>query len=226
MQHPDGPAPRFGSCYFLLHPNVSQRSTYTYGGSQDDPPVKGTIEEFDDILAAIFNDAFFREYAIGEHDLTPTKFIEHLLYDLQRPFKDPSEGKASRNLNHYIEAQVHGEIDLIDDVEILVADPSFKGTQVGTILEDICLKYSIKLLWHMGYVMHADEVPSDYRGPSMPSLAKRIARNGFIDANVIGEAVNDLNRNQRLWRDRGTYEEVLQELKYMWHILVQFGVRR
>ncbi|MGQ7111171.1 DUF3626 domain-containing protein, partial [Escherichia sp. TWPC-MK] len=28
--HPDGPAPRFGSCYFLLSPKVSSRSTYTY----------------------------------------------------------------------------------------------------------------------------------------------------------------------------------------------------
>jgi Protein of unknown function (DUF3626). len=29
--------------------------------------------------------------------------------------------------------------------------------------------------------------------------------------------------NPELWSDRGDYEEMLQELKYMWHILVRFG---
>lgn len=40
--HPDGPAPRFGSCYFLLSPQVSYRSTYTYLDSHQDPKEKGT----------------------------------------------------------------------------------------------------------------------------------------------------------------------------------------
>ena len=50
MLHPDGPAPRFGSCYFLLSPKVSSRSTYTYLDSHQDPKEKGTYEEFDMIL--------------------------------------------------------------------------------------------------------------------------------------------------------------------------------
>ena len=41
MLHPDGPAPRFGSCYFLLSPKVSSRSTYTYLDSHQDPKEKG-----------------------------------------------------------------------------------------------------------------------------------------------------------------------------------------
>ena len=35
MLHPEGPAPRFGSCY--LSPKVSSRSTYTYLDSHQDP---------------------------------------------------------------------------------------------------------------------------------------------------------------------------------------------
>ena len=54
MLHPDGPAPRFGSCYFLLSPKVSYRSTYTYLDSHQDPKEKGTYEEFDMILAALW----------------------------------------------------------------------------------------------------------------------------------------------------------------------------
>lgn len=223
LLHPDGPSPRFGSCYFLLKPNASHRCTFTYGGSQDAPKEKGTYEELDDILSALFTDAFFRDYAIGEKDLTPKKLIDQLLYNLERPLEDPSKLAPHRNLNHFIETQVHGDIVLEDDVEILVADPSFKGTEIGNHLEQICIKYSIKLFWHMGFAMRAEEVPSDFRGPTMPSLAKRIARNGNIDASLIGNAVNDLKLNPDLWSDRGNYEEVLQELKYMWHVLVRYG---
>ena len=112
---------------------------------------------------------------------------------------------------------------LKEDVEALVADPSFKGTDVGKVLEEICLKYAIDLYWHIGFVLAVDEVPMDFRGSKMPSLARRIARNHCIDANIIGSAVVDLKCNPLSWSDRGTYEEVLQELKLLWHVLVRFG---
>lgn len=223
MLHPDGPAPRFGSCYFLLSPEVSYRSTYTYLDSHQDPKEKGTYEEFDIILAALLEEAFLRDFAIGERNLTPTRLIHHFLDGLEKPFTDPANKEPTRNLNHYIEAQVHGEISLKDDVEVLVADPSFKNTNVGRILEQICLKYSIDLYWHMGFELMVEEVPADYRGPSMPFLAKRIAQSNFIDANIIGSAVMDLKRNPVSWSDYGTYKEVLQELKLLWHVLVRFG---
>ncbi|MDF2720636.1 MAG: hypothetical protein K0Q59_311 [Paenibacillus sp.] len=221
--HPDGPSPRFGACYFLLDPEVSRRCTYTYGGSQDDPPEKGTYEEFDDIAAALFKDAFFRECAIGEKELTPQALMHHLLHRLEQPVGDLSRRQPGRNLNHYIEVQVHGDIDLCDDAAMLVADPSFQGTRAGAVLEQLCETYSIQLLWHMGFSLLAADVPADFRGPAMPSLAMRIARNGHVDANAIGEAVCELHRYPARWEDRGTHADVLQELKYMWHILVRYG---
>jgi hypothetical protein len=223
MLHPDGPTPRFGSCYFLLSPKVSYRSTYTYLDSHQDPKEKGTYEEFDIILAALLEEVFLRDFAIGERNLTPTRLIHHLLHNLEKPFMDPANKEPTRNLNHYIEAQVHGDISLKDDVEVLVADPSFKDTNVGRTLEQICLKYSIDLYWHMGFELMVEEVPMDYRGPSMPFLAKRIAQNNIIDANIIGSAVMELKRNPESWSDYGTYKEVLQELKLLWHVLVRFG---
>ena len=223
MLHPDGPAPRFGSCYFLLSPKVSYRSTYTYLDSHQNPKEKGTYEEFDLIMAALLEETFTREFSIGERNLTPVKWIHHLLFHLKKGMDDPANKEANRNLNHYIEAQIHGDLSLKEDVEVLVADPSFKGTHIGEILEKMCLKYSIQLFWHMGFVLKADEVPADFRGPTMPSLAKRIAQNQFIDANIIGTAVVDLRRNPISWSDRGTPEEVLQELKLLWHVLVRYG---
>lgn len=223
MLHPDGPAPRFGSCYFVLSPEASYRSTYTYLDSHQDPKEKGTYEEFDIILAALLEEAFLRDFAIGERNLTPARLINHLLVNLESPFMDPANKEPNRNLNHYLEAQVHGDISLKEDVEVLVADPSFKDTHVGRTMEQICLKYSIDLYWHMGFVLMVDEVPADFRGPSMTSLAKRIAQNNFIDANIIGSAVMDLKLNPVSWSDRGTYKEILQELKLLWHVLVRYG---
>ncbi|MEF3305592.1 DUF3626 domain-containing protein [Paenibacillus sp. GYB003] len=223
MLHPDGPAPRFGSCYFLLAPAVSRRCTYTYLDSHQDPKEKGTYEAFDLVLAALLKDAFFSDFAIGEKNAAPRKLIGHLLDRLDKPFPDPANRDAVRNLNHYIEAQVHGDISLEQDVEALVADPSFQDTPVGRTLEQLCLKYSIRLYWHMGFALAADDVPTDFRGPSMPSLAKRIARNGVIDASAIGAAAIDLKRDPDRWSDRGTYKEALQELKLLWHVLVRYG---
>ncbi|UUZ82421.1 DUF3626 domain-containing protein [Paenibacillus sp. P26] len=221
--HPDGPAPRFGSCYFLLSPRISSRCTFTYLDSHQDPSEKGTYAEFNDIAAALLKDAFFREDAIGERGLTPRKFIDHLMQHLDRPLPDRIARGPGRNLNHYIEAQVHGDVDLNKDVELLVADPSFKGTETGRLLEQMARRYAIGLDWHMGFAMRAEEVPADFRGPAMPSLAERIARNGLVDAGAIGFSAADLKRNPAAWSDRGTYDEVLQELKYMWHVLVRFG---
>ncbi|MGO4376010.1 DUF3626 domain-containing protein, partial [Paenibacillus sp. MCAF20] len=144
MLHSDGPSPRFGSCYFLLYPQVSYRSSYTYGGSQDDPAEKGTYEEFDDIIAAVLKDAFFREYALGEQNLSPRKVIDRLLTCQELPITNRLKQMPSRNLNHFIEAQVHGDISLENDVEILIVDPSFQGTDVGRTLEKLCSKYSIE----------------------------------------------------------------------------------
>ncbi|MFK4439004.1 hypothetical protein ABIA61_004399 [Paenibacillus sp. RC21] len=223
MLHPDGPAPRFGSCYFLLSTEVSHRCTYTYLDSHQDPKEKGTYEEFDLILAALMRDAFYSDFAIGERNLTVRKLIDHMLVNLEKPFQNPSNKEPNRNLNHYIEAQVHGDIFLKEDVTMLVADPSFKGTHTGRILEQICLKYSVDLYWHMGFTLLVDEVPMNFRGPSMPSLAKRIAQSDFIDVNMIGSAAMDLKRNPSNWSDRGTYKEVLQELKLLWHVLVRYG---
>ncbi|MEK4143223.1 MULTISPECIES: DUF3626 domain-containing protein [Paenibacillus] len=223
MLHSDGPAPRFGSCYFLLSPEVSYRSTYTYMDSHQNPVQKGTYAEFDDMMAALLEEIFLRDSALGEKDLRSQKLVDHLRDNLTMPFSDSSKCEAKRNLNHYIEAQVHGNIRLKEDVEILVADPSFKGTPTGQVLEQICLQYAIQLYWHMGFAMWVDEVPSDFRGPTMPSLAKRIAHHGYIDTSMIGSAAMHLKHDPAAWRDRGTEKEVLQELKLLWHVLVRYG---
>ena len=57
----------------------------------------------------------------------------------------------------------------------------------------------------------------------MPSLARRIAPAGMVNVAKIGEAALELKLDPTRWSDRGTYDEVLQELKLLWHVLVRCG---
>jgi hypothetical protein len=223
MLHPDGPSPRFGSCYLLLSPRVSHRCSFTYLDSHEDPDEKGTFEAFEDITSALLRDVFVGDFALGEHDLTPTQLVDQLVAQLGKPFADPSALSPRRNLNHYIEAQVHGEVSLATDADILVADPCFSGTRTGQALESLCLRYDIDLYDHAGFALGLDEVPSDFRGPTMPSLARRISTGNHIDASMIGEAAVALKNDHSAFADRGSYDEVLQELKLLWHVLVRHG---
>jgi hypothetical protein len=114
-------------------------------------------------------------------------------------------------------------ISLRDDVEQLIADPSFQGTDTGKVLNLICDKYEIDLSWHRGFALALDEVPSDFRGPSMPSLAKRIATKSYLDVQMIGKAAASVRRYPESWSDVASHKELLQEMKLLWHVLVKYG---
>ena len=122
--HPDGPAPRFGSCYLVLKPEVSRRSTFTFGGSQADPKFRGTIDEFDAILSAILEESFTRDFMLGVSDIRPGPAMCLLRKSLTTPRQFRTDD-ASHNLDHMVEAQVHGDICLDRDVEALIADGPF-----------------------------------------------------------------------------------------------------
>ncbi len=223
MLHSDGPSPRFGSCYFLLYPQVSYRSTFSYMDSHLQRRERGTYQEFDMVLAALLEESFTREFVLGESNMRPPRLIHHFLTNLSKSPINTSNIRPIRNLDYYIEAQVHGEISLERDVEMLVADNCFKDTDIGKCLYEICDKYSIDLQWRSGYKLRVEDIPADFRGARMPGLASRISKNNNIDARTIGLAVKDLNQHPENWKDYGTTKTVLQELKLLWHVLVRYG---
>lgn len=223
MRHSDGPSPRFGSCYFLLKPAVSARATFTYLDSHRNPDERGTLRTFEPILAALMLECFERNYALGEKDITPARLIDHLSGMLEAPYLNFAEKPPARNLNHYIEAQIHGKIQLQEDVERLVVDPSFQNTPIGALLGQLCEKFAIQLCWHRGFQLPVSGVPLDFRGPTMPLLAQHVAINGWVDAYALGLAAEELHTHPEKWQARGTYAQCLQELKLLWHVLVQFG---
>ena len=125
-----------------------------------------------------------------------------------------------------IEAQVHGPVMLNRDVDILVGDPAFAGTRIGQRLNDLADKYGIELQWHCGFRLPNRDVPDDFRGPAIPSLAQHIAgMDGFVDAEVIGRAAASLHHNREQWRELGDYLDVLRTFRQLWHVVVHFGRR-
>lgn len=203
----DGPAPRFGSCYFILKEHVSHRATFTFGGSQDEPSARGTVDEFDAILAALLEESFTDDTALGMRNVRPATVLS-VLQRLKMP--QGSGAEKSHNLDHLIEAQVHGSIRLDRDVAALVADGSFASGAVGDSLRKMGAKFGFETTFNCGYELPVELVPKDFRGPRMPDIARMVG--GIVTAKNIGNLAQNLPG-----------DVTVQDLKLLWHILVRFG---
>ncbi|GLZ33635.1 hypothetical protein Lesp02_58230 [Lentzea sp. NBRC 105346] len=107
-------------------------------------------------------------------------------------------------LDDYVEAHVHGPVTLKTDVEALVLDPCYKGTPVERLAGEL----PCPVEWHHGFRAHVGDIDPEYRGAHIAELACSLARNGFLDARIIGEAV-------------GKHDP--QDLKKVWHCVAKFG---
>ncbi|MCC7043919.1 MAG: DUF3626 domain-containing protein [Acidobacteria bacterium] len=236
IRFPDGPWPRFGSCYLVLRPDVTRRTSFSFMGSEQPDAAErlGTIDAMEGVLAPLFDEiAAGRGAAVpwppyvaptlGVENLTIPSLLERISTELALPRAASSHSVAGRVLDTGIEAQVHGPIDMAHDVERVVADPSFAGTHTGDCLERLCRKHALPLDWHIGFRLAVKDVPDDFRGPIMPRLARRIARAGGLDAACIGDAQRSLRLQPEEWREWGTPAETLQYLKQLWHVLVYYG---
>jgi hypothetical protein len=236
IRYPDGPIPRFGSCYFVLRRSVSERASFTFMGSEDSRATErlATIGQMDSVMAALLTEIAQGAMAsppwppycaptLGVAQLTIPRLL-HILRELAQPREDPAYGRPGRVLDTGIEAQVHGPLDLRHDIELLVADPSFAASGIGAVLRELAQRYDVPLHWHCGFQLNVRDVPDDFRGPAMPRLARHIAGiDGTLDAKVIGCAAASLHRQPAAWRDWGSHEDVLQHLKQLWHVLVHYG---
>jgi hypothetical protein len=112
------------------------------------------------------------------------------------------------DLDDYIEAQVHGGVRLDRDVEALVLDPSFRGTDVETAAH----RLPCPVDWHRGFRLSTIELGRhrDYRGQRYVELGTEIAVDGYLTPRLIGDAAGI-----------GRYAE--QDLKRVWHYLARFG---
>ena len=109
---------------------------------------------------------------------------------------------------NYIEAQIHGELRVARDVEAIVLDPSYKGTDVESLAQTL----ECEIEWHDGFVLPIEELVKhpDYRGVEYVYLGKEIAKGDLLTPKIIGDAAAE-----------GYYDE--QALKRVWHYLARFG---
>lgn len=228
MQHPDGAAPRFGSCFFLLRPDVSKRSTFTFGGSHEDCAVDrtGTLDVMEPVLAPLLSQLERGGGAFAVDDLSVDGCLTRMAESFTTPFSDLQCRPLGRALDSFIEVQIHGELRLRKDIELLVIDPAFRNHPVGEVLTAISSTYRIPINWHPGYQMSVREVPDTFRGYPVRPLADRIAVSGILDAAIIGTGANSVCLHPKMWEGWASDDDLLTQFRRLWHVLVLAGAPR
>lgn len=181
-RRPTGGSLRFGSAHLRLAEHVLDRTTFCFPDSVFEPVDFGTARRFDLLPLADAFDA--------------------------RPLTDALELSEGGVLDDYVEAHVHGPVALASDVEALVLDPAHRGTATEAQAHAL----GIPVEWHEGRRLTVDELERhpDFRGPHVVEVGRRVARDGVLDAAVVGDAV----------RVGG---EDPQDLKKVWHHVARFG---
>lgn len=177
-----GAAPRFGSAHLRLREHVLDRATFCFPDSVFEPTSVATARHF---------------------GLWP------LVADFEAvPRDDRVERDAGGLLDDYVEAHVHGGLDLDADVEALVLDPAYQDGPTQQVADHL----GIPVEWHAGFRVHVDTIAAhpDFRGASVVALAATLARDGWLDPAVLGAA-----------RREGRHDP--QELKLVWHYVARFG---
>ena len=119
-----------------------------------------------------------------------------------------AEADEQDSLDDYIEAHVHGPVLLSGDVEALVLDPSYRGSDVETAASQL----PCPVEWHPGVRLSIDEMRRhpDYRGSAFVDLGAHLAVDGWLTPRLVGDASRT-----------GCYDE--QALKRVWHYIARFG---
>lgn len=120
----------------------------------------------------------------------------------------PDTHPLSDPLDDYIEAHVHGVLNVATDVEAVVIDPSHRGTRV----EDAARRLACNVEWHAGFRVEPEAIANcnEYSGPEVASLAVRLANGCPLTPRVLGEAFR-----------AGIHDS--QALKRVWHCIARFG---
>lgn len=177
-----GAAPRFGSAHLRLAEHILDRTTFCFPDSVFEPTVFGTAVTF------------------GLRPLVDA-------FDA-RPRADGDEAVAGGLLDDYIEAQVHGVVELSRDVEALVLDPCYRDTPIQSQAHEL----GVRLEWHDGFALTTEDLRQhpDFRGRRIVEVAQTVAMDGRLDARIIGVAVAE-----------GAHDP--QDLKQVWHYVARYG---
>lgn len=112
-------------------------------------------------------------------------------------------------LDDYVEAHVHGGVDIARDAEALVLDPCFRGTGI----EAAARQLPCPVEWHPGFVLDIEDVRRhrEFKTPEAVALAESLAVDGVLTARILGAAART-----------GRHDP--QTVKYAWHYIARFGI--
>ena len=211
---PHGGSPRFGSCFLVLADHVRERATICVGDSNASPTDIGTFDTAWCVLASLAEQ-------VDEGSLLGAPVDRRGLAEILAG--PPMRSAPRRDLDHYVEMQAHGGVDLRNDVVSIVLDPSFRATDVERAMAETAERFDVEIDWHAGSELAVDRIPTDFRGPTMPAVGRRAARaDGIVDAHSIGLAARDVRLPEaRVSGDPP--ESDVQQLKYIWHTLLALG---
>lgn len=140
-----------------------------------------------------FPDSFFEPAEFGGPDLLP-----HL--------SRMADESGFDDLDDCVEAQVHGEVRFDVDVEALVLDPCYAGTDV----EETARRIGCPIEFHPGFRASPEAFDPEYRGPHILELARTFGDE--LTPRDIGDAARS-----------GLHPP--QAVKQVWHCLARFGRR-
>lgn len=218
----DGSSPRFGSCYLILKPHVFSRTSFTFGDSVSRPVIVATHETLEVLFLTAIDSVLKSEETLGRRWSDPADFLS----SIEEAFAATSVRnwmRVGRILDDYVECQIHGSLRLDRDVSGLVIDAAFRNSAVYDRLLALGTQNGFPIYFHPGFELDVANVPRDFRGVRMPDLAKRVCNGSRFTVVDIGRADNQLLSKSSSWADWGTEEETLQNLKQLWHVLVNYG---
>ncbi len=215
----DGASARFGSCYFVLNPAVLPRCTFAYGDSSSDPDVLCTWDSFGLIAEALLWDLFRDHRVLDWEGCDPLQGLSVLLGD--------PVPRVRGNLDFCIEVHIHGELSLLEDIDSLFLDESYRDTETERIAISLCRRYHIALGWIPKREIAVSQIEDSFRGPLVPLLAHRAdsltGGHGVMNAALIGRAAQSSVRSPALWEDLGDAFALFQAFKQLWHTVAFFG---
>jgi len=114
------------------------------------------------------------------------------------------EGDDLDVLDRYVEAHVHGGLNLAADVECIVLDKCFRGTSV----HDEATRIGVTVNFHPGFRVVTQELDPTYRGEEYSALAQLLGDE--LTPDMLGAAARSARYDP-------------QALKRVWHLLARFG---
>lgn len=179
-----GASPRFGSAYLRLRPAVVARSTFCWPDSVYEPQAMGGPDRLEELCR-------LADAGRLDPDLLPDAASG-------LPLDDP--------LNDYVEAHVHGGLDLGHDVEAVVVDPTDLDEHASSLRAIGSL--GIRVESHAGYRVAAEDIAKDYRGEVPVRLAQQLG--GEVTPARLAAVARS-----------GAHDP--QAVKWLWHCLARFG---